>query len=147
MPLNPHPIDRIPWMPSPPLVPHETAQERVQETAQEAVQETVDEGFIDAGHLARITLGDAGLQREVLTLFIRQSAELVGRIAALPAETAAIAHTLKGSARGIGAFSAAASAERLEYAAGDRSASIAALAELRDVLSGTVRAIEEMLRH
>jgi hypothetical protein len=126
VPLNPYPADRIEWMPSPPLVP--------------------DEVLLDTGHLAQITLGDAGLQREVLTLFVRQSADLMDRLSSLPADAAAIAHTLNGSARGIGAFSAAACAERLERSAGDRRASIAALAELKDVVSGTVLAIKDLLR-
>ncbi len=125
MPLNPAVHDWIPWMPSPPLVP--------------------DEGFIDTAHLTRMTLGDTALQREVLTLFVRQSADLVARMSTFPADMAAIAHTLKGSARGIGAFSAAASAERLERST-DRRAASAALSELKDTISGTMRAIDDLLR-
>jgi HPt (histidine-containing phosphotransfer) domain-containing protein len=124
VPLNPASADWIPWMPSPPLVP--------------------DQGFIDTAHLTRITLGDEVLKREVLTLFVRQSTALVARMATFPADMAAIAHTLKGSARGIGAFSAAASAERLEQLS-DRRAARAALSELKDTISGTVRAIDELL--
>jgi HPt (histidine-containing phosphotransfer) domain-containing protein len=114
------------WMPSPSLVP--------------------DDRLLDTDHLGRITLGDHGLQREVLTLFVRQSHALLDRLAASPAETAAIAHTLKGSARGIGAVSAAECAERLEFAAGDRRASAAAVAELRCAVSETITAIEDILR-
>ena len=114
----------IPWMPSPPLVP--------------------DEGFIDTAHLDRMTLGDEALQREVLTLFVRQSTDLVARMATFPADMAAIAHTLKGSARGIGAFSAAASAERLERSI-ERGAARAAYSELTAAISGTVRAIDDLL--
>jgi len=124
VPLNPATADWIPWMPSPPLVP--------------------DEGFIDTVHLARMTLGDEALKREVLTLFVRQSTDLVTRMSSFPADMAAIAHTLKGSARGIGAFPAAASAERLERSS-DRSQARAALSELKDAISGTVRAIDELL--
>jgi HPt (histidine-containing phosphotransfer) domain-containing protein len=124
VPLNPTSADWIPWMPSPPLVP--------------------DEGFIDTAHLTRMTLGDEVLKREVLTLFVRQSTDLIARMATFPADMAAIAHTLKGSARGIGAFSAAASAERLERSS-DRSAARAALSDLKHAISGTVRAIDELL--
>ena len=124
MPLNPAFSDWIPWMPSPPLVP--------------------DEGFIDTAHLKQMTLGDEVLQREVLTLFVRQSADLVARMSNFPADMAAIAHTLKGSAQGIGAFSAAASAERLERSSDPRAAR-AALSELKDAISGTVRAIDDIL--
>ena len=113
VPLNPASADWIPWMPSPPLVP--------------------DEGFIDTAHLDRMTLGDEALQREVLTLFVRQSTDLVARMATFPADMAAIAHTLKGSARGIGAFSAAASAERLEQVYRPRRGACCAIrAERRD---------------
>jgi HPt (histidine-containing phosphotransfer) domain-containing protein len=125
VPLNPASTDWIPWMPSPPLVP--------------------DEGFIDTAHLDRMTLGDEALQREVLTLFVRQSADLVARMATFPADMAAIAHTLKGSARGIGAFSAAASAERLERSI-ERGAARTAYSELREAISGTVREINDILR-
>jgi len=124
--LNHASADWIPWMPSPPLVP--------------------DEGFIDTAHLQRMTLGDEALQREVLTLFVRQSVDLVARMATFPADMAAIAHTLKGSARGIGAFSAAASAERLEQVSDRGAAARVALTELKDAISGTVRAIDDILR-
>lgn len=74
---------------------------------------------IDAGHLARMTLGDLRLEREVLELFVRQTAIMLDRIVgATPALAAAVAHTLKGSARGIGAWRVARAAEQLEQAAG-----------------------------
>lgn len=73
---------------------------------------------LDDDHLRRMTLGDAGLEREVLQLFVRQAPLLLKRIAgAEPAIAAAAAHTLKGSARGIGAWRVAHAAERLERAA------------------------------
>jgi HPt (histidine-containing phosphotransfer) domain-containing protein len=93
MPLH---LDWIAWMPSPPLVP--------------------DCQPIDVQHLARMTLGDAGLEREVLALFAAQAASLVATLQALPADAAALAHTLKGSARAIGAFGVAEAAEDLEQA-------------------------------
>jgi HPt (histidine-containing phosphotransfer) domain-containing protein len=73
---------------------------------------------IDQVHLERMTLGDRSLEREVLEIFARQTAMTLERIAgAGPARTAAAAHTLKGSARGIGAWRVAQAAERLEPAA------------------------------
>jgi HPt (histidine-containing phosphotransfer) domain-containing protein len=93
MPLH---AQRIEWMPSPPLVP--------------------DDGPIDLAHLARMTLGDAALERQVLGLFASQSTSLIEKLAALPAEAGALAHTLKGSARAIGAFRVAECAEALEAA-------------------------------
>ena len=78
---------------------------------------------IDEAHLRRMTLGDRGLEREVLQIFVRQTGLMLDRIAgAGPALAAAAAHTLVGSARGIGAWRLARAAERLEYAAGCQSA-------------------------
>jgi len=74
---------------------------------------------IDANHLERMTLGDRRLEREVLELFVRQTTIMLNRIVgAEPALAAAAAHTLKGSARGIGAWRVARAAELLEHAAG-----------------------------
>lgn len=74
---------------------------------------------IDATHLERMTLGDRRLEREVLELFVRQTTIMLNRIVgAGPAMAAAAAHTLKGSARGIGAWRVARAAELLEQAAG-----------------------------
>ena len=73
---------------------------------------------IDEDHLGRMTLGDRSLEREVLEIFARQTTLTLERIAgAAPARAAAAAHTLKGSARGIGAWRVAQAAERLERAA------------------------------
>ena len=76
-----------------------------------------DDRPIDLVHLARTTLGDRALEREVLQLFDRQSDILIARMrTAAPAAMAALAHTLKGSARGIGAWRVARAAELLELA-------------------------------
>src|ERR1700753_2464571 len=88
--------DRIEWMPSPPLAP--------------------DDGPIDSGHLGRMTLGDSELEREVLAMFAAQTAGLMGRLQPMPSDGMMLAHTLKGSARGIGAFRVADAAECLEIA-------------------------------
>jgi HPt (histidine-containing phosphotransfer) domain-containing protein len=72
---------------------------------------------IDLVHLARSTLGDRSLEREVLALFERQAVILLQRMeGAEPATLAGLAHTLKGSARGIGAWRVAAAAEQVEAA-------------------------------
>jgi len=74
---------------------------------------------IDEDHLGRMTLGDRRLEREVLELFLRQTTIMLNRIVgAEPPLAAAAAHTLKGSARGIGAWRVARAAELLENAAG-----------------------------
>ncbi|HAO40099.1 MAG TPA: Hpt domain-containing protein [Afipia sp.] len=89
-------LERLNWMPSPPLVPEDSA--------------------IDVQHLGRMTLGEAALEAEVLGLFAAQSADLVGRLKTIPADAAALAHTLKGSARAIGAFRVAEAALGVEAA-------------------------------
>ena len=78
-----------------------------------------DDRPIDLVHLARTTLGDRSLEREVLQLFDRQSTLLIARMrTAAPAGIANLAHTMKGSALGIGAWRVARAAEALELAGG-----------------------------
>lgn len=74
--------------------------------------------ILDESHLERMTLGDRRLEREVLQIFLRQSAIMLGRIAeSEPGLAAAAAHTLVGSARGVGAWRVAQAAEHLNGAA------------------------------
>lgn len=85
--------------------------------AKDAPSLAPDDRPIDLVHLARTTLGDRALEREVLQLFDRQSTLLIARMqSAAPAGIATLAHTLKGSARGIGAWRVARAAEALELA-------------------------------
>ena len=66
------------------------------------------EGAIDLAHLARMTLGEKSLEAEVLALFDRQAGILLERMRMAPPPAAgAFAHTLKGSAQGIGAWQVA----------------------------------------
>jgi HPt (histidine-containing phosphotransfer) domain-containing protein len=119
-------LDRIDWMPSPPLVP--------------------DDGPIDTAHLQRMTLGDASLEREVLAMFAAQAAGLLQALADWPADAAALAHTLKGSARAIGAFAVADAASALEVlvrSGGDRTS---AMAELDDAVRQARTAIDDILQ-
>jgi hypothetical protein len=75
------------------------------------------EPSIDQLHLTRMSLGDRSLEREVLELFTRQADLLLGRMReSSPAVAMASAHTLKGSARGIGAWRVARAAEAVEQA-------------------------------
>ncbi len=75
------------------------------------------EPVIDAAHLKRMTLGEKSLENEVLQLFDRQADILLARMNDAPPEAIMVfAHTLKGSARGIGAWSVAAAAEAVEGA-------------------------------
>ena len=70
---------------------------------------------IDRGHLARMTHGERDLEREVLQLFAMQVDLLLGRMhGAAPAAAAAMAHTLSGAARSIGAWKIAEAAAGVE---------------------------------
>jgi HPt (histidine-containing phosphotransfer) domain-containing protein len=74
---------------------------------------------IDRVHLARMTYGDSNLERELLELFDRQATILLARMRdSEAAALAALAHTLKGSAVGIGAVGVAEAAAVAEGAAG-----------------------------
>ncbi len=72
--------------------------------------------LIDVDHLARQTLFDVNLRRQILGLF---KVDATARLATLsatedPAVWRLAAHSIKGAARTIGAFPCAAIAERLE---------------------------------
>lgn len=133
MPLH---LERIEWMPSPPLAP--------------------DDGPIDSGHLDRMTLGDADLTREVLAMFSAQAVGLIGSLERksaegssskdLPSDAPALVHTLKGSARAIGAFRVADAAEAVEAAIRDGDEAAEALAGLKDAVAEARTAIDAMLR-
>ena len=79
----------------------------------------VPEGAVlDRSHLARMTFGDQSLEREILQLFDRQAELLLRRIrVSEPAAVVTLAHTLKGSAVGIGAGRVACAAESAELVA------------------------------
>jgi HPt (histidine-containing phosphotransfer) domain-containing protein len=123
MPLH---LERIEWMPSPPLAP--------------------DDGPIDFEHLQRMTLGDAGLEQEVLAMFAAQSAKLMSALAAVPTDAGALAHTLKGSARAIGALGVAEAAARLEAVLSDGADPSSLLTELGDAVALARAAIEAVVR-
>ena len=93
-----------------------------------------------------MTLGDAGLEREVLAMFSAQSAHLIDAIAALPEDVRALAHTLKGSARAIGAFAVADAAAELEQVLASGVDPSERLAALGRAVSLARTAIEALLR-
>jgi HPt (histidine-containing phosphotransfer) domain-containing protein len=106
----------------------------------EPVGEGSSPSTIDEAHLERMTLGDRRLEREVLQIFVRQSAIMIGRVANAGPAAAAAAHTLIGSARGIGAWRVARAAERLERAIG---ASAGAKDELDEAIAELKAAVLE----
>src|SRR5450631_1717063 len=123
MPLH---LERIAWMPSPPLAP--------------------DDGPIDIDHLQRMTLGDASLEREVLAMFSAQAASLMNTLASQPPEAALLAHTLKGSARAIGAFAVADAAADLEAAIQGGEDLSQTLATLNEATAQARTAVDAILR-
>ena len=113
-------------MPSPPLVP--------------------DDGPIDLAHLQRMTLGNASLEREVLALFSAQAVGLAAALASLPSDATALAHTLKGSARAIGAFAVADAAGHLEVLLRKGEDPAQALLQLNEAVTEARAAIEAILQ-
>ena len=78
---------------------------------------------IDTTYLRRFTMGNAELEREVLGLFVEHAPGYVGQLSRAGDAKAwhDAAHTLKGSARAVGAWRvgrAAEVAERLDFNAG-----------------------------
>ena len=100
---------------------------------------------IDLVHLARMTLGDRSLEREVLQLFVRQAAVLLDRMEADPDSVPALAHTLRGSAQGLGARRVTAAAAAVERA-GDDDALARARASLRAAVEEARSLITDLLR-
>jgi HPt (histidine-containing phosphotransfer) domain-containing protein len=126
MVVMPRSQERIVWMPSPSLVPDDTP--------------------IDLAHLGRMTLGDVVLEHEVLAMFAAQASDLAAKLAALPSDAAALAHTLKGSARAIGAFHVADAAADLEDdIKGERSAA-GSIKVLQQTVTEARIAIDAILR-
>lgn len=123
MPLH---CERIEWMPSPPLVP--------------------DDGPINFDHLRRMTLGDPGLEQEVLAMFAAQSTELIEKIVRLPPNAGELAHKLKGSAKAVGAFRIADAAEWLGDVVRAGSDNAEALMTLTDAVLEARAEIECLLK-
>jgi len=69
---------------------------------------SVSDRPIDMAHLSRQTMGDRALEQEVLTLFLQQAISVSRKMAdAGVRDRLLMAHGLKGSARGVGAFAIA----------------------------------------
>ena len=76
---------------------------------------------IDLAHLSRQTFGEPHLERDVLVLFTSQSDVYLARLAGATSGKAwqDAAHSLKGSAKAIGAWRLAEAAEHAETLTGD----------------------------
>ncbi len=107
----------------------------------------VAERPVDLGHLDRYTGGSRALNEEILRLFETQCRELLLKMEALIKTTDAkgwreVAHTLKGAARGIGAFALADAAAQAEAA--DPANAPQARAVLRQI-KGRSEAVESFI--
>jgi HPt (histidine-containing phosphotransfer) domain-containing protein len=122
-------LERMIWMPSPPLAP-----------------DCGPDPAIDLAHLGRMTLGDAELEREVLAMFAAQAFDLAERLTKIPPDAADLAHTLKGSARAIGASRVAEAAADVEAAVRSGAATAMPVATLREALDEAREVIDAMLR-
>lgn len=111
---------------------------------------------IDWAHLSRFTLNDAALEREVLALFAMDAPRYLANMTTARGRNEWIeaAHTLKGSARAVGAWNVAdcaEAAESLRLTAKCEHADLAesrgmadALDKLRLAVHGTVAYIEQL---
>ena len=96
---------------------------------------------LDLDHLSRQTMGDRALEQEVLAMFARQIGTVRETIAAADdRERARLAHALKGSARGVGAFALADCAMLIEEEPANR-ALVSRLARLIDDARDFIAAI------
>ena len=105
----------------------------------EAGAATRPESPLDLAHLRRFTLGDHSLELEILDLFITQAPVTLAALnaAGTDRDWRIAAHTLKGSARAVGAWHVAQLAERAEAMShrNDRAGCETAVRELADALS------------
>lgn len=95
---------------------------------------------VDLVHLSRLTLGNRDLEQEVLQLFIRQSSIYLKRLSEASDKKSwcDAAHTIKGSAKGIGAWKVAEIAEAIE-----RVQKAEAEGETRELLQALSESVEE----
>lgn len=118
-----------------------------QNTPEVASPSLVPEQVVDRDHLGRMTLGDRSLEHEVLRLFERQADMLIGRMAqATPANTKTLAHTLDGSARGIGAWRVSQAAKEVERAVAGNGDVRGAIAALKASVDEALVVITDLLR-
>jgi HPt (histidine-containing phosphotransfer) domain-containing protein len=100
---------------------------------------------LDFSHLVRQTAGDPALQREILALFVAQSAEILAPLrdaATLAPARADLAHKLRGSAQAVGAFALAQETEaaEAEFRAGRHgAAALERLSAAADVALAAIR--------
>ena len=107
------------------------------------------QGAVDLAHLARQTMGDRALEQEVLSIFCRQLRLMMTRLeaATISKERFEIAHAIRGSAQGIGAWRTAKAAEALENAAQAGESADAALSGLAEAVTEVLAEIDGLATH
>ena len=95
---------------------------------------------IDRAHLARYTFGDIEIEREVLGLFCDQVSQLMVQLGLAHNRTdwCFATHSIKGSARAVGAWQVAGLAEKLEALDWDAPLAANAIADLRQALEEAI---------
>lgn len=105
------------------------------------------EPAIDRAHLARVTHGERDLEREVLQLYATQADLLLGRMPqSSPAAVGALAHTLSGSSRGVGAWQVADAAAAVEADAAAGRDTVASVERLASAIRAAQVHIAELIR-
>jgi HPt (histidine-containing phosphotransfer) domain-containing protein len=101
---------------------------------------------IDFAHLAKYTLNDRALEAEILGLFVSQLPESLARLrdAETQAEWRAAAHTIKGSARAVGAGSLAEAAAAAEVLREEDSGRREAITLISDEVSRAITFVADV---
>lgn len=103
---------------------------------------------IDFEHLNRYVQGDVGLTREVFGLFVNQT-EMWGRALTANADDdtwSSVVHSLKGSARAVGAKALAERCERAEGLVGENKSAGARQVAVQDIEFRISRTLAEIQR-
>jgi HPt (histidine-containing phosphotransfer) domain-containing protein len=125
----------------------------ISEKAQGAISMSNTEQPVDLDHLDRYTGGDRAINREILLLFETQCREMIAKLEHLSSgENDAkswhhIAHTLKGAARGIGAFALGDAAAEAEKTGSEKDATLAALQRLKHTSAAVHVFIADFLKN
>ena len=107
---------------------------------------------VDIEHLNRYTGGDGSLNEEILQLFATQCREMMAKLETLATGDAdakswrETTHTLKGAARGIGAFALGNAAAEAEKTGSERPAVLPALERLKSTSAAVYLFIEQFLK-
>jgi HPt (histidine-containing phosphotransfer) domain-containing protein len=106
---------------------------------------------VDLEHLDKYTGGNFALNREILQLFDNQCQEMLAKLENIaggdrdPKSWREITHSLKGAARGVGAFALADAAAQAEKVGSDRLAAIEAIQEMKARSQAVQLFIEDLI--